>query len=153
MESRIPLPTDNIYKFYALFGLLLFVFSIGSSVYNARTANETVFQTIIENAAIPETTNPSPEVLAKKKVLERRYEIAVQDRQFFDKALGVLAGFGLVIMAFGFSMWHWKVQPDQDKMMRLQLEKLQYEVDHLPKAASPSVAVETPQKQALEAED
>ena len=29
MESKIPLPTDNIYKFYALFGLLLFIFAFG----------------------------------------------------------------------------------------------------------------------------
>jgi len=25
MESKIPLPTDNIYKFYALFGLMLLI--------------------------------------------------------------------------------------------------------------------------------
>jgi hypothetical protein len=28
MENKIPIPTDNIFKFYALFGLLLCIFSI-----------------------------------------------------------------------------------------------------------------------------
>lgn len=32
MENKIPLPTDNIYKFYALFGLLLLVFTIGAAL-------------------------------------------------------------------------------------------------------------------------
>jgi len=42
MESKIPLPTDNIYKFYALFGLLLFITSGLTVVWNSNTTNETI---------------------------------------------------------------------------------------------------------------
>ncbi|CAC9587217.1 hypothetical protein [uncultured Gammaproteobacteria bacterium] len=48
MDNRIPLPTDNIFKFYALFGLLLVIFGIGSTLYVGKTTNDLVFEIAVE---------------------------------------------------------------------------------------------------------
>lgn len=48
MESRVPLPTDNIFKFYALFGLLLTIFSAGSVLYVNKSTNDLAFEIAVE---------------------------------------------------------------------------------------------------------
>ena|ERR1017187_9319841 len=119
MESRIPLPTDNIYKFYALFGLLLFIFSASSTIYVERTTNELVFQTAIELAPLLQIANPSPVEAAKKLVLEKRKEIALSDRTLFGWAISLLLLVSISSMIYGFRRWHKDVQPVQDEMARL----------------------------------
>ena len=44
MYNRIPLPTDNIYKFYALFGLLIVIFSLGSFLYVNSVSNNLIYE-------------------------------------------------------------------------------------------------------------
>src|SRR5580658_8444623 len=106
LESQIPLPTDNIYKFYALFGLLLFIFSIGLCFYLGHATNDLLFQTIIEQETLKEIPNPSQAEKTKEQVLQRKIEIAVQDRTFDTRALGALGGVALVLMVYGFRKWH-----------------------------------------------
>ena len=77
MESNIPLPTDNIYKFYALFGLLLFVFSIGSTLYVGRTANEIIFQTYLEEESIKQIANPTSLDQAKKIAADKSLRLGL----------------------------------------------------------------------------
>ena len=149
MKSPIPLPTDNIYKFYALFGLSLFIFCLAAAIYNARSANETVFQAAVENAAITDTN--SPEAIVKKQVLEKRSEIAVADRKQFDKILTRFGIIGMLMMFGGFLLWQFITQPVQDEIAKLQRDKLRYEVGQLRKPVSPSI--EAPQEEPSEAED
>ncbi|MGD0015951.1 MAG: hypothetical protein ABSC38_00280 [Verrucomicrobiia bacterium] len=131
MESRIPLPTDNIYKFYAFFGLLLFVFSTGSYIYIVHSTNELVLQTVVEIESIKQVANPLPADAAKKLVLEKRRELAVSDRKFFEIALVVIIVGSVFLMIYGFGKWHKEVQPIQDEMAQLQLKKLRHEVNQL----------------------
>ena len=44
MEDKIPIPTDNIYKFYALFGLVLFIFCAGSFIFVQEKTNDLLVQ-------------------------------------------------------------------------------------------------------------
>jgi hypothetical protein len=153
MESRIPLPTDNIFKFYALFGLLLFIFCSSSIIYVEHSTNELVFQSVIELESVKQIANPSPVDTAKKLVLEKRIEIALSDRKSSVGAIGVFLAISIASMVFGFVKWHREVQPIQDKIAKLQLEKLQYEVDQLRKPMASSVVEEAPEKESSEAED
>ena len=123
-----------------MFGLLLFIFSFGSSIYVVHTTNELVFQTVVEIESINQIAKPSPVDTAKKLVLEKRKEIAVADKNFFDKALGVIAGIAALLMLYGFRKWHKEVQPVQDEMAQLQLKKLRHEVSQLTAPAPPSSA-------------
>lgn len=127
MYNKIPLPTDNIYKFYALFGLLVFVFGLASILYTVRSTNEFVSSGLVQLEVL-KTGIPSNLVDQKRReVLERRLEIAVKDRRFFEQAGAWLAAGGFWVMAFGFWMWHRKIQPLQDELLDLQLQKLRRE--------------------------
>lgn len=138
MENKIPIPTDNIFKFYALFGLALFMFSAGSIIFVNHSTNELIFQSSIELGGLRQMQNPSPTDAAKKQVLEKRLEVAGADRMFYIRCLGWLAGGAISLMVCGFIRWHTKVQPVQDEMARLQLEKLRHEVRQLKHSNSTS---------------
>jgi len=148
MESRIPLPTDNIYKFYALFGLLLFIFSIGALLYQNQVYNEVVFTAVPELEDLKQVAQPIPSQKAKIAVLEKRIEITRSDRRFGQYALGAVSGIGMALMFYGFRRWHAKIQPILDRTTKVQLEiaelqlkKLKQELE--PNSSPPTDAIET----------
>ncbi len=111
MEDRIPIPTDNIFKFYALFGLLLFVFCSGSIIYVYHSTNELVFQVAIELETIQQNQNPSPVDKLKMDVLMKRLDIAINDRKYECIVIGFFQGVSVLLMFYGFRKWHKEVQP------------------------------------------
>lgn len=127
MDNRIPIPTDNIYKFYAFFGLLLLMFSIGSSIYIHGTTNELIFSAAVEIETLNSIQQPSQVDEVKKKVIEKKLEIATQDKKFIINMLGFLIAISGMLMYYGFLKWHKEIQPIQDETARLQLEKLRKE--------------------------
>ncbi|MFG7342239.1 hypothetical protein [Stutzerimonas stutzeri] len=95
MESKIPLPTDNIYKFYALFSLLLLIFSLGAFLYVQQSANEQVIAILPELEVLKEAKELSTKDAVRKQILERQLEVIASDRKFFHRALGVLLGIAI----------------------------------------------------------
>ncbi len=138
MESKIPLPTDSIYKFYALFGLLLFISSMASALYVSRSTNELLFVSAIEYETLAAIKNPAPVEVAKKIGINKRVEIALTDRKFLIYLIGVIAGGAIIFMIYGFRKWHRIIQPIQDEISRLQLEKLKFEIQDLRKRSKES---------------
>lgn len=131
MESQIPIPTDNIFKFYALFGLLILVFSLGSSIYLTKSTNELLFTAVVELETLKALPHPSPVDEVRKQVLQRKIEIASDDKKTLQAGCGILAGFAVIGLVYGFRKWHSEIQPVQDELARLQLRKLQAEVGRL----------------------
>lgn len=131
MESRIPIPTDNIFKFYALFGLLTLVFSFGSSIYLTKSTNELLFTAVVELETLKALPHTSPVDEVRKQVLQRKIEIASDDKKTLQAGCGLLAGFAVVGLVYGFRKWHSEIQPVQDELARLQLRKLRAEVGRL----------------------
>lgn len=129
MESRIPVPTDNIFKFYALFGLLLFVFSCGALLYVHATSNATLMAAYPELEALKEFEEPSRSDRVQIALLARKIEVTTLSRQFYLKAIGVMAGLAMLAMLYGFQRWHTQIQPVLDETAKVQLEiaKLQLE--------------------------
>ena len=136
MESRIPLPTDNIFKFYALFGLLLLVFGLGATIYSAKSNNEFMTAAVVEIETLKAMTGPSAGQMARKQVLERLIEVAKSDKVFFKWASAVVAAGGFWMMVFGFCIWQVKVQTVQDEILALQLRKLRNEVAQLERSSA-----------------
>ncbi|MDZ4333489.1 MAG: hypothetical protein U1A62_07470 [Pseudomonas sp.] len=122
MESRIPVPTDNIFKFYALFGLLLFVFACGALVYVNQSTNQLVFTSYVELEALKEKKSPSLSFEAKIAVLERSLEIGKANRTIHSIVLGAISGIGFWLSLYGFWQWHRRIQPVIDEMQKVQLE-------------------------------
>lgn len=127
MQNNIPLPTDNIYKFYALFGLLLFVFSVGSIVYiNKQTNNEIVS---IANEIDMIDINKSNSNMYP--ILQKKLDVIISDRKIFQFILSAFAVIGGIMAFYGFSEWHTKIQPKQDKILDLEIEKSILELEIL----------------------
>lgn len=133
--DKLPLPTDNIYKFYALFGLLLFIFAIGATVSLQRGTNDSVYKLYAELEAIRTSSpvaNPSPSGQAaspsvREQLLERLIKVATEDRATLSNCLAGLAGISVLLVVVGFRRWHTQIQPIQDEILKLQLEKLRRE--------------------------
>ncbi len=129
MESRVPLPTDNIFKFYALFGLLLAVFGVGSVIYVNKSTNDLAFEIAVEYETLKANPERSVSQEARFQVLDKKLEIAVQDKGTFIWCLSFLIAAGVYMMGYGFWKWHTEVQPIQDEIARLTLKKLSHEMD------------------------
>lgn len=133
MESRIPLPTDNIYKFYALFGLVLLIASMAAFLYVHKSTNEMAFEAAIEYEELASKEHPTPAELKRKELIEKRVTIAVKDRDFYNYALSALIGVGFVSMIVGFGKWQTVVQPKQDKLLDLQIQQAEQELKKPPR--------------------
>lgn len=147
MESRIPLPTDNIYKFYAFFGLLLFVFSASALLYQNHAHNELIFAAVPELADLKQVAQPTPAQKTRIAVLEKRVEIANSDHRAIPYVLGTISGISVLLIYYGFRRWHTEIQPLIDESAKvqlqiaeLQLKKLRQEVE--PKENSSSETIE-----------
>ncbi|WP_252274183.1 hypothetical protein [Pseudomonas subflava] len=122
MEGKIPVPTDNIFKFYALFSLLIFVFCWGTLIFVNQSTNRTVFASVIELQELESLQDPSPVDEAKSAILKRQLEIAKADKRFYVALLGALSGLSVLGGFYGFRRWHSELQPLVDETARVQLE-------------------------------
>lgn len=130
MKSKIPLPTDNIYKFYALFGLLLLVTSALSITWVSTSTNEKAYHLIKEYESIPkEQLNKDKKILSH--YIEKSMQAYAENKKLFTKLLGYVGGIGFCLMLYGFFKWHTKIQPQQDEYFNLQLKKLRKEIEGL----------------------
>ena len=155
MDNRVPLPTDNIYKFYALFGLLLFIFACSAFLLVIRSTNELVFTTLPELEQLKQLPQPSAAEKTQIALLERKLEIAKSDKSFYLNSIGGLMAVGIVAMIIGFTKWHTEYQPQLDALSKAQLqvtelqaEKLRRELGYPPtdseKPASQTATEDTP---------
>lgn len=128
MQDKISIPTDNIYKFYALFSLLLLIVTVSAAIYVMNFTNELIIKNLIEIQTIdaeiepmdaPDPTSPQ---LTRRAILKWQVESAQSDRITYWLVLGVLLGLSLSGMYYGFSKWHKEVQALNDEVVRVQLE-------------------------------
>ena len=143
MEKYFSIPTDNIYKFLALFGLAFTLFLIGLLVYLVNSSNEVILNAHVQAAELQTNEKRSPRAQATLDAIEKRVEITVADKEFGQWVLRISLGCSLYLMGFGFVKWARAVQPLQDELMRvqlelqkLQLEKLRREVQYAPVGTS-----------------
>jgi hypothetical protein len=122
MESKIPLPTDNIYKFAALFSLVIVIVSFCSIIYSNSTANAIVFEHWVEVETLQAQEKLSVEQASRLKALERKIEVAVSDKKTFTQLASVFLGLGIFGVFLGFGYWHKRIQPLADQMAVAQLE-------------------------------
>ena len=118
MHSKIPIPTDNIYKFYALFGLFMFIASGYVFIQIHFMYNDLAYKNYVEYEVLKDTKNPTTEQEAKKVIHERKMEIAGENKKLFLQLVGFFIAASLCLMAFGFYKWHRVIQPIQDKIMK-----------------------------------
>lgn len=131
MLDRIPVPTDNIYKFYALFSLVALVFCVWASLTLHNSTNEVVYTNLPEIQALKELKTRTQEQELVLSLKEKRIEIARADKKTLTSVLSWLIGFAIVGMGYGFAKWHKDIQPIADAQNKVQLEILQLQLEKL----------------------
>ena len=134
MQSKIPLPTDNIYKFYALFGLLLLVSSMVLFVINYSTFQQRAVDRFIELSVLNELKELTPEQAAKKELLTAQSEVDVTNKKTYTGCIGIFIALSFWAMFYGFRRWHKDIQPQQDLLLAKQIEKIELEISAIKKA-------------------
>ena len=135
MQSKVPLPTDNIYKFYALFGLFILFLCMLAFVttYNVHTG--VAFQVHEELQVLNKVEKPSRSQIVRKEVLERKEEINTENKKSYMTVISKGFTIAIILITFGFIAWHYKVQPLQDELSKKHIEKLDLELSALRKQA------------------
>ena len=128
MQPRIPLPTDNIYKFYSLLGLLLLISSMAIFVSTYSSFHSKSAERFIELSVLNELESLEVKQKARKKSLEKAIKRDKTDNNFYLSFLSLLIIAGLFLMLFGFWKWHRSIQPKQDRLLDLEIEKAELEI-------------------------
>lgn len=137
MLSKIPLPTDNIYKFYALFGLLILL-TTGVMFFIRHTEyNNMAFERYIPIEVLKAKDILSADEIRKLYILQQQQLISTSDKDFeLGTYLFLFFSFGIFFTTYGFYQWHTKIQPRQDKLLDLQLRKAEYDLNNLSSSSS-----------------
>ncbi|ELM0326635.1 hypothetical protein Q3047_004097 [Vibrio vulnificus] len=135
ISSNMNLPTDNLYKFLALFGLLLTV--TGCYMFNSSYTNfnNEYISSIVELAKYENIENPTKYEVTQKKALEKIIELLKANKPFNLNVSMFVIIIGLITMFYGFCRWHNKLQPKLDELLELQVAKAKLEVRQLEKTA------------------
>lgn len=131
MMNRVPVPTDNIYKFYALFSLVALVFGIWLVFSITKDTNALITTSYPEIAELKAIKERSPAQSAKLEVLEKQIEVSQSDKDFFIKCLSGIIACCFWLMVFGFVKWHREIQPLADENQKIQLAILKLQVQKL----------------------
>ena len=135
MQSRIPLPTDNIYKFYALFGLLVMLTTAIMFFIRHEDYNKAAFNRYIPLETLKQKNKLTSDEKLELFLLEQQSKIAKSDQSFefgIYFLCFIIVGAGMTI--YGFYNWHNKIQPRQDELLDLQIRKLKSEIKALDKS-------------------
>ncbi|WP_341218016.1 hypothetical protein [Neptunomonas phycophila] len=120
---KLPAPTDNICKFYAIFGILLVITSLTLSILLVSNTNQTIYETVlqqIEDDKLIADDVKKAKLLVQEKVLST----ALENRKFGTVCLSIVFTIGIVLMTHGMLRWHREIQPLHDDILRLERQKL-----------------------------
>ncbi|ART48327.1 hypothetical protein [Acidovorax carolinensis] len=131
MTPALPIPTDNIFKFACLFGLALIVSSIFGfvSIYTSSLDRKVKYsETVIALEAKEQKTKAESDLLDLTKKL---IDVTKSNERTANSVIGVSVFFGILLSAYGALMWYLAVQKRDDKLVALQLEKMEIEIAKL----------------------
>lgn len=128
MQPSLPIPTDNIYKFSCLFGLVLIVSAViaFASVYSSSLERKIVYvQAVIALESKAERTKQEEENLKLNRLL---IDVTKQNEDLANIFLGIIIALGLCLSGSGAMQWHRTIQRRDDQLAELQIQKLQAEI-------------------------
>jgi len=121
MNLPMSVPTDNVYKFLAIFGLVMVIASFWGVITQTSLTNEIVLVSAPEIAALEANQSATPGEKAKLDVLKKRKEAAIEDRKEINNLCSKMAGWGTAVSLAGFFLWYWVIQRLQDRLLKLQV--------------------------------
>jgi hypothetical protein len=121
MNLPMSVPTDNVYKFAAIFGLVMVIASFWGIITQTSLTNEIVLVSAPEIASLEANQSPTPSEKAKLDMLKKRKEAAIEDRKGISDLCSKMAGLGTAVSLVGFFFWYWMIQRHQDRLLKLQV--------------------------------
>ena len=137
MSPGLSVPTDNIYKFYALFGLALMISSILAFVYVYDSNRAQVIQWAEEVQVIDKKENTTPSDADRRELLKVLIEVENSNMKFYNHVINIGFGVSIFLSVMGLFIWHLVVQPRSDRMLELQIKALELEIAVSQESLSP----------------
>ncbi len=129
MTPRIPLPTDSIYKFYALSGIIFFITAVIMIYITQKNYNEQVYERYIPMQILSNKDVLNEKEELELEILKSKDKIEKDDRNIMMKLFSVVLSLAIICMMYGFFKWHTILQPSQNKLMELEIKKLEKELE------------------------
>lgn len=144
-------PTDNLYKFFAVFGLVFLVVSIGGFVLIHNSVMKTTMDhvqevlTRLDSIEVPKddldkfakaVAETIDAVFSLETELGSKINLAYASFGYIPEGLLSIGVLGLLMTTIGFSLWWFRVQRYQDAILRLEFLKATKEHETL-NATSP----------------
>jgi hypothetical protein len=133
MLPSVPIAMDNIYKFAALFGLVVMISTIVAMLYLLKINYEFGISTIDELELLKVKENLTQAESIRKSAIEQILELRNFGTKSFMYVLDFFFIIGGLVCFWGFYCWFKKVQPKQDELFNLQIEKMKREIQVLEK--------------------
>jgi hypothetical protein len=137
MTPSMPIPTDNFYKFAALFGLAILISFMVLSIYLPEKFGEPAFKESLEFEILKSRDSLSTEETIRKNHLETKIKLFDSFARQIVYGSAIIGMFGGFLFLWGIIVWWWKVQPKQDELLNLQIEKTKREIQVLEKQLNP----------------
>lgn len=125
MTPNIPIPTDNIYKFYASFGFVLLIAALVSFVYVHNSTNEKVIAWVTNISKLKNNQKITKHEEDQIDLYNNLIEASQKDKQLFSNVLLTTSIIGLFVSGFGFYKWEKEIQPRDDKLTELKIKQLE----------------------------
>ena len=120
------LPTDNLYKFIALLGIVIILFSFYLPFQSAKKSQELLREVDSVMKVIdlmPQKERVKAYETTYKKLEELKF-ILEKDKPFYLSVYVVGGTIGIILTISGFRMWYKRVQKYQDKILENQANEL-----------------------------
>ena len=143
MQPNVPVPTDNLYKLMALFGLVLIISALFTAAYVHVNVNNKHFSYV--DVYYGPTTRNEPDQAEFKKHIESQVDALHDGSELAMSIAGGALAIGGWLCILGFKRWA-KIQPLHDELLELQIAKARKEVHgsnvyrELPKQPKPKKA-------------
>jgi chromosome condensin MukBEF MukE localization factor len=120
--NNLSVPTDNVFKFYALFSLVGLLFCFGSIIVLGDKTNEIIFSHADELELLKVVQSPNKAQQIRLATIQKKVDIAVSNHKFLIAMISLGSAISVFGMAYGFRRWHTNVQRPNDEAARVQLE-------------------------------
>lgn len=88
MQPNVPIPTDNLYKFVALFGLAVIIASLVGLTVVSQISNDRIVVLATKISALPESDGSPGD---QRALLKRILEVEISDRNTDMRLLAVIS--------------------------------------------------------------
>ncbi|MAY42604.1 MULTISPECIES: hypothetical protein [unclassified Neptuniibacter] len=129
MTPRLSVPTDNIFKFFALFGTVMLISSFLAMVFINDNTNMRLMEWADELASFEADQVVTSYETKRAEMLERLIEIEAENKQTFIIVLNVLMILGASLAAVGFLKWFKDIQPMEDEYKELLIAQMKKDLN------------------------